>query len=162
MSDNSTRIRIGDKTYYQLGFESLIPDDGQPYAILRGEKASTVKIIKLTGDEQPSLDIYQTITDESLITSSKTIAGAINELCNTCQTKEDESLKTTDKTIVGAINEIYVDKADVEDIPTGVQLLVGQPVTLADSTATTIEELVADYNNLLAILRDRNVLDKSE
>ncbi|QVJ03058.1 hypothetical protein KGD82_13570 [Nocardiopsis eucommiae] len=58
--------------------------------------------------------------------------------------------------VAGAFTGIVRDKlAELED---GDGSLVGTAPTIANSTATDVEGLVADFNALLAALRSRGVL----
>ncbi|MGI5153600.1 head fiber protein [Microbispora sp. CA-102843] len=44
------------------------------------------------------------------------------------------------------------------DLSSGDRLMAGAAETVADSTATDVDELVADFNTLLAALRTRGVI----
>ena len=54
----------------------------------------------------------QNETDSRLLTKTKKIWEAINELFNDKQNKTDNSLLTTAKTVIGAINELFNNKLD--------------------------------------------------
>lgn len=53
MSDTSNRIRLGEDTYFQLGFEKLVPNDGNAYALIRSDKNKSVaKLVKIEDGQQ--------------------------------------------------------------------------------------------------------------
>lgn len=58
--------------------------------------------------------------------------------------------------VAGAFTGIIRDK--LAEIDEGGSGMIGTAPTIADSTATDAAELVADFNALLAALRDRGVI----
>ena len=71
-------------------------------------------------------------------------------------------LTTASASTTYATKTELVDKADVEDIPQGNQLMAGQAPTVADISAETVTDipgLISAINAILAQLRTRNVIE---
>ena len=91
--------------------------------------------------------LLQTKTDNTLQTTDKTVAGAINEVNQVVKNKQDktdESLQTTDKTVAGAINEVnqaVKTKQDKLKPGTGVEITSDNTVNV--TLDTTVFKVVA-------------------
>ena len=78
------------------------------------------------------------------------------------QTSLNSYLTTASASTTYATKTELVDKADVEDIPQGNQLMAGQAPTVADISAETVTDipgLISAINAILAQLRTRNVIE---
>ena len=78
------------------------------------------------------------------------------------QTSLNSYLTTATASTTYATKTELVDKADVEDIPQGNQLMAGQAPTVADISAETVTDipgLISAINAILAQLRTRNVIE---
>lgn len=79
--------------------------------------------------------------DNTLLTTVKTIVGAINELFTSKQDKEDNTLATTAKTIVGAINELFT---TISNFITGFRTVTGFTCT---NSANLVSGLMGGWYN---------------
>lgn len=79
------------------------------------------------GSGSIDLTAYQTVQDNTLETSSKTIVGAINSLNADKQNKTDNTLETTSKQVIGAINE---NKSNID-----LRQLTSNLITTVDSSS---------------------------
>lgn len=140
-------------------------NDGAIYSGTLSELAMYGNLVKVG---EVDLSEYQTITDNSLTTTDKTIVGAINEVktnvdsieipnVSNYQTKNDSTLTTTNKTIVGSINEI---KANVDGItiPSAVSELTNDSGFITSDDIPTIPTKTSQLTNDSGFLDSTKVI----
>lgn len=143
MSDNNKRIELGANTFFQLGTENVIPNDGNAYAMIRskGHKQAT-KFVKIeenqgaayTGTKPIEVnghDIDLTI-DEKLLQVTPEGKLTVN--------LDEVSGELTDKLNVDATNLSDVGKENIRklvDADTNASIDPDKVVTLADEQTIT-------------------------
>ena len=141
-----------------MGKAKFIQENGETILPITHEEA----VLDNNGKNLPSK--YQQKQDENLLTDSKTIVGAINELSNGNTTLSEEleaydtwvqdienitltnqnkigktELVTTNKTLTGAINELF------QNVDNGKNLIatsIGNPLITGDSTFNAMSEAI--------------------
>lgn len=140
-------------------------NDGAIYSGTLADLATWGDLVKIG---EVDLSSYQTITDDTLTTTDKTIVGAINEVktnvdsieipnVSNYQTKNDSTLTTTNKTIVGSINEI---KANVDGItiPSAVSELTNDSGFITSDDIPTIPTKTSQLTNDSGFLDSTKVI----
>jgi hypothetical protein len=149
MSDNSKLIIIKGKKYFQIGFETVIPEEGKTYGIQMGEANRVVKLVEVEGGGGGATD-YTALTNKPQINSIELTGNkSLDDLG--IQAKGDYATTT-------ALTEGLAGKADTSALPATTALMSGTAPTVADLAGTDVEGLKTELNAILAQLRTRGVI----
>lgn len=86
MSDNSILIQIGADTFYQLGFETIVPRDGKAYNVIAGKHERSVKFVEANNSEVANIvtiserlaNLEQQVANVKYGTDKQDITGQTN------------------------------------------------------------------------------------
>lgn len=138
MSDNSKRLIIEDESFFQLGFESVVPDDGKTYGLKRGDKKSSAKLVEVTSSEGAQGPVGPQGPAGQGVPAGGTAGQLLSKVDGT-------DYNTQWKTVT---------------IPSGAQLMTGSKTTIAALEGTEEAAAIATkVNEIITQLQARGIIE---